>query len=262
MLIACHVCHPSLANDSLSGVVLAAFLARHLAAAPRRQSYRILFAPGTLGAIAWLCRNEAVVGRVTHGLVVTCVGDGGPFTYKRSRRGDAEIDRVVAHVLRHSGRAHRIRPFSPYGGDERQFCSPGFNLPVGSLMRTPYGEFEEYHSSADDLTFAGAEPLAASLDVYAAVCAVIDRNATYVNLQPKGEPQLGRRGLYGAIGGRMDDRRAELALLWVLNQSDGSQTLLDIAERAELPFDAVHHAASLLIRHGLLAEVNRTCPAR
>ena len=152
VLISCHICHPSLANDNLSGMALAAYLARHLSSRPRRYSYRFLFIPGTIGSITWLARNEEQASRIRHGLVVTGVGDPGPFTYKRSRRGDAEIDRAAAHVLRHAGGPYTIRDFSPYGYDERQFCSPGFNLPVGCLMRTPHGEYPEYHTSADDLT--------------------------------------------------------------------------------------------------------------
>ena len=152
VLISCHICHPSLANDNLSGMALVAHLARHLSSRPRRYSYRFLFIPGTIGSITWLARNEEQASRIRHGLVVTGVGDPGPFTYKRSRRGDAEIDRAAAHVLRHAGGPYSIRDFSPYGYDERQFCSPGFNLPVGCLMRTPHGEYPEYHTSADDLT--------------------------------------------------------------------------------------------------------------
>src|SRR6185436_16331069 len=143
LLISCHVCHPSLANDNLSGISLAVELAKSMAEAPRRYSYRFLFIPGTIGSITWLARNEAVVPQIRHGLVLTCVGDAGNVTYKRSRRGDAEIDRAFAHILQHSGAPHRIIDFFPYGYDERQYCSPGFNLPVGVMMRSPHGEFPQ-----------------------------------------------------------------------------------------------------------------------
>jgi aminopeptidase-like protein len=254
ILIACHTCHPSLANDSLSGVVVAASVAKMLAARRHRYSYRFLFAPGTIGAIAWLAAHDEHVTRVKHALVATCLGDGGSFTYKKSRQGSAEIDRAAVHVLKQSTHPWTEQPFSPYGGDERQFCSPGFNLPCGSLMRTPYGEFPEYHTSADDLRLVRAEHLAESLGVYLGVCDVLDRNGVFVNLNPKGEPQLGRRGLYGAIGGAMDARQRELAMLWVLNLSDGGHSLLDIAERASLPFDAIRRAADTLVEHQLLRE--------
>jgi len=131
VLISCHVCHPSLANDNLSGLSVAVFLAQLLSGLELHYSYRFLFIPGTIGAITWLARNREAVGRIRHGLVLTCIGDAGGFHYKKSRRGNAEIDRAAAHVLRHCSDSPEILDFSPYGYDERQYCSPGFNLPVG-----------------------------------------------------------------------------------------------------------------------------------
>jgi aminopeptidase-like protein len=252
VLFSCHICHPSLANDNLSAIVVAAQLARQLSRVATRYSYRFLFIPGTIGAITWLSRNEEQVARVRAGLVLTCLGDAGPFTYKRSSRGDTEIDRVVAHVLRHAGVACEVRDFSPYGYDERQFCSPGFDLAVGRLSRSVHGEFPEYHTSADDLAFVTPAALADSYAMLLAIVDAFEANRAFRNLSPKGEPQLGRRGLYAAIGGT--DRGArEMAMLWVLNQANGTRTLLDIAERAALPLDRVHEAAVLLTEHGLLA---------
>lgn len=253
VLFSCHVCHPSLCNDNLSGIALATFLAKRLAAAGRlRYSYRFLFVPGTIGPITWLALNEAHVDRVAHGLVLTLLGDAGGFTYKRSRRGDAEIDRAVEHVLRGLGTASEVRDFSPWGYDERQYCSPGFDLPVGCLMRTPHGEFPEYHSSADDLDLVTAESLAGSLATLEEVVAVLEGNDVYVNQAPKGEPQLGRRGLYGSLGGGVEGRERQLAVLWVLNLSDGNHSLLEVAERAGLPFRVIRRAADSLLEHGLL----------
>ncbi|MDQ4145911.1 MAG: DUF4910 domain-containing protein [Actinomycetota bacterium] len=251
VLISCHCCHPSLANDNLSGIALSTFLAKHLSSAPRQYSYRFLFIPGTIGSITWLSINEDKVGHVKHGLVVTCVGDSGPSTYKRSRRGDAEIDRAASHVLQHRGAPYQIVDFSPYGYDERQYSSPGFNLPVGSLMRTPNGRYPEYHTSADDLDFVSAQWLADSLDKYVGVIDVLEGNKRYRNLNPKCEPQLGKRGLYRMMGGK-DAEVGQLALLWVLNLSDGDHSLLDIAERSGLPFRDVKRAADALIDHDLL----------
>ncbi|MCL6640233.1 MAG: DUF4910 domain-containing protein, partial [Candidatus Rokubacteria bacterium] len=253
VLISAHVCHPSLANDNLSGIAVAAFLARALADERRRYSYRFLFAPGTIGAITWLARNETVVPRIRAGLVVVCVGDPGHLTWKKTRRGDTELDRAVAHVLRHSGRPHEIVDFFPYGYDERQYGSPGFDLAVGSLSRTPHARFPQYHTSADDLDFVRPECLADSFAVYRAVLGVLDNNRTYRNLHPKGEPQLGRRGLYRSLGGHLDAVGREMAMLWVLNLSDGRWSLLDIAERSGLPFTSIRAAADLLLAHGLLA---------
>jgi aminopeptidase-like protein len=254
VLISCHVCHPSLANDNLSGIALATELASRLRSTVPRFSYRFLFLPGTIGSLTWLARNEAVLGRISHGLTVACVGDPGPMTYKRSRRGDADIDRAAAHVLGHLDEGHRILEFSPYGYDERQYCSPGFNLPVGSLTRTPHGRYPEYHTSADDLSFVRAEALGDSLAVYLSVIDVLEGNRVYRNLSPMGEPNLGRRGLYPSVGGT-DAATSQLAMLWVLNQSDGLHDLLEVADRSGLPFRAIREAADALLEHGLLEEV-------
>jgi aminopeptidase-like protein len=250
-LFSCHVCHPSLCNDNLSGVALITHLAALLRGLDLRYSYRFLFVPGTIGSIAWLSRNVEKTASVRHGLVVACVGDAGRFHYKRSRRG-ADIDRAVEHVLRHSGEDHQIVDFSPYGYDERQYCSPGFNLPVGSLTRTPWGDFPEYHTSADDLDFVAPRYLAESLRRYLEVIDVVESDRRYYNTNPMCEPQLGRRGLYGAPGGAADVERSRMALLWVLNLSDGAHGLLDIAMRANMDFWTIRDAAAALLEHGLL----------
>src|SRR6185369_325822 len=232
-LVSCHACHPSLCNDNLSGVTVAAFLAKHMAQVPLRYSYRFLFIPGTIGSIAWLSLNEDRARAIRHGLVLTCIGDRGNFTYKKSRRGNAEIDNAVEHILKHSGRDFRTVEFSPYGYDERQYCSPGFNLPVGCLMRSHHGEFPEYHTSADNLDFVDPLSLAESFTKLLSVFDVLEHNRSYMNQNPKCEPQLGKRGLYGVMGGT-NIKQLELAMLWVLNLSDGNATLLDIAERSGL----------------------------
>ncbi len=255
VLISTHACHPSLANDNLSGIAVATFLASALLESPRRLSYRFLFVPGTIGAIAWLHANQNRVSQIKHGLVLTCVGDAGSVTYKRSRRGDADIDRAMAHILGHSGEEYRLIDFSPDGYDERQYCSPAFDLPVGCLMRTPHGRFAEYHTSADDLDFIQEASLADSFQKVLAALSIVEDNATYVNLNPACEPQLGRRGLFRTAGGRKEDSVDELALLWVLNLSDSGNSLLDIAERSGLGFHSVRAAAEALLDHGLLEEV-------
>jgi len=255
VLISCHVCHPSLANDNLSGIAVATMLARHLQAAPRRYSYRLLFIPGTIGSLVWLSRNEHELTRIRHGLVLSCLGDAGGMTYKQSRRGSAAIDRIVAHVLRHDGGPHRITPFTPYGYDERQYCSPGFDLPVGCLMRTPNGQYAEYHSSADNLALLRPQSLEHSLDMLKRIVAVIEGDAAYRSLNPKGEPQLGRRGLYSAMGGHRSVGYDQMALLWVLNFADGRHSLLETAERANMPFAAIRSAADALEAVGLLERV-------
>jgi aminopeptidase-like protein len=253
VLLSCHSCHPSLCNDNLSGMALATFLAQSLRSLALRYSYRFLFIPGTIGSITWLCLNESQVARIKHGLVLANVGDAGRSTYKKSRRGDAEIDRAVIHVLQHSGEDYEVIDFSPYGYDERQFCSPGFDLPVGNLMRTPHGRFPEYHTSADNLDFVQPPYLANSFAKCLAVLTVLENNLTYLNQNPKCEPQLGKRGLYRVMGGPEGELN-ELAMLWVLNLSDGSHSLLDIAARSGYPFAMIKRAADLLREHLLLKE--------
>jgi aminopeptidase-like protein len=251
VLISAHCCHPSLANDNLSGLTVSAFLAESLRGRNLRYSYRFLFAPGTIGAIAWLALNREAARRIKHGLVLTCVGDAGGFHYKKSRQGDSEIDRAAAHVLQHSGEAHELMDFSPYGYDERQYCSPGFNLAVGCLMRSVWGQFPEYHTSADNLDFIRPESLAKSLRACAAIVDVLEGNHRYRNEMPCCEPQLGKRGLYSNASGGVEN----MARLWVLNLSDGEHSLLDIAERSGMPFAAIRDAAQALSEGGLLTKL-------
>ena len=254
VLISCHICHPSLANDNLSGLAVATFLAKSLLGRDLHYSYRFLFIPGTIGAITWLARNRDVAKRIRHGLVMTCVGDRGGFHYKRSRRGNAEIDRAVQHVLRHNEEPFEILEFSPYGYDERQYCSPGFDLPVGCLMRSVWGTFPEYHTSADNLNFIHPSKLAASYRVCASVVNVLECNRRFRNLNPFCEPQLGRRNLYRTVGGPAAGADTN-ALLWVLNLSDGEHSLLDIAERSGHAFSMIKDAAELLLKSDLLSVV-------
>jgi aminopeptidase-like protein len=256
-LLSAHICHPSLANDNCSGLALLTLLAECLGRLRTRYSYRFLFAPGTIGAIAWLARNEHRVGRIRHGLVVSCVGDGGGPTYKKSRRGDVFIDRAMSHALRHAGPQPTILDFFPYGYDERQYCSPGFDLPVGLFQRSRFGTFPEYHTSADDLDFIRPEHLASSYEMIAAALDIVENDWRPTNIVPKCEPQLGRRGLYSALGGDKDGPVTSMAFLWILNLADGRHSLLDIAERAKLPFGVIARAARLLHESGLLVDDGR-----
>ena len=241
-------------NDNLSGIVLSVFLAKHLSRLSLKYSYRFLFIPGTIGSITWLCLNEATVSKIKHGLVAACVGDSGKFTYKKSRRQNAEIDQIVPCVLKDADLDFEVIDFFPYGYDERQYCSPGFDLPVGCLMRTPHGQFPEYHTSADNLSFVKPEDLFASLSVYIDVLNMIENNQKYFNKNPKCEPQLGKRGLYKLIGGHADSQNFQLAMFWVLNLSDGRHTLLDICNRSGLKFALIKESADALLAHGLLEE--------
>jgi aminopeptidase-like protein len=252
ILVSSHICHPSLANDNLSGVAVATFLAAALAGRKRRYTYRFLFAPGTIGAITWLARNEEVTGRIHGGLVLACVGDSGHIVYKRSRRGDSPLDRAAEYALRTEDGAHEVVDFSPYGNDERQFCSPGFDLPVGAITRSGYDRSERHHTSADDMAAVSADALAGTLRFCLKIVEVLEADDTFVSRNPKCEPQLGRRGLYRSLGGRAERGQIEAALLWLMSFADGSHSLLDIAIRAHLPFEAVCEAALALERAELL----------
>jgi aminopeptidase-like protein len=244
-------------------MAVAVFAARQLADIPRRHTIRVLFIPGTIGSITWLAQHEEEASRIRHGLVLSCLGDPGPSTYKRSRRGNALVDRAAEHVLRQAG-PHRLLDFVPYGYDERQYCSPGFDLPVGCLTRTPNGQFPEYHTSADNLEFVRPAFLQDSLAKLLAIVEVLEHDGRYLNLNPKCEPQLGRRGLYRNTGGKSPPGH-EMALLWVLNFSDGRHRVLEIAERAGMPFSTIRNAVEALVDVGLLSPVDGTetaCLAR
>jgi aminopeptidase-like protein len=254
VLFSCHICHPSLCNDNLSGISIVTFLAKHLSSLSLKYSYRFLFIPGTIGSITWLSLNEDKTSQIKHGLIAAGLGDSGKLHYKKSRRGNAEIDKAVIHVLQHSRQDYQIDEFSPYGYDERQFCSPGFNLPVGSLTRTPFGQYPQYHTSADNLDFVQPDKLADSLEKYLAVVDILENNQTYLNTNPKCEPQLGKRGLYGTFGGTQDKKTKEMATLWVLNLADGNHSLLDICDRSGLDFAVIRDAANALVKGELLID--------
>jgi aminopeptidase-like protein len=253
VLLSTYVCHPSLANDNLSGIAVATMLAKELMQRTLRHTYRFVFAPGTIGPLSWLHCNRDRLGRVAHGLALSCIGDAGGHTYKRSRRGDAIIDRAVATVLRDAGKPHTVLEWDPWGGDERQFCSPGFNLPVGCLMRTPHGGFDGYHTSADSLERISPAALEESVQTCLDVIDVLETDRTLINLSPYGEPQLGRRGLFRAAGGAVASPDDEKAMLWILNLSDGDASLLDIADRSGIAYPVIRRAAERLEHADLLA---------
>ena len=258
ILFSCYICHPSLCNDNLSGTVLLTFLSKLLSDIDLKYSYRFLFIPETIGAITWLSLNENKISNIKYGIVATCVGDPGISTYKKTHDGDVIIDKIVQKTLIDSGDKYNIVEFFPSGSDERQFSSPGFKLPVGSLMRTMYGHFPEYHTSADNLDFVQPEYLADSLEKYLKIIFILENNSTYLNLNPKCEPQLGKRGLYRMIGSQKLGGINELAMFWVLNLSDGTNSLLDISIRSELTFEQIKAAADALHAHDLLEEIVET----
>jgi len=256
-LFSCHICHPSLCNDNLSGIAVVLFLAKMLSTRKNRLSYRFLFIPGTIGAIAWLALNENKLSKIKAGLVATLLGDPAPFTYKKTRNGDEIIDKAVIHFLKFSGDDFRLIDFFPYGYDERQFNSPGINLPIGSLTRSQYGQYPEYHTSADNLDLVTPEKLEDSLKAYLSITDILDNNVVYFNKYPKCEPQLGKRAIYQKIGGEneRDKELRRMAMLWCLNLSDRKHSLLDIADRAAIPFDVIREIAAILEENGLLTRL-------
>ncbi len=258
ILLSSYTCHPSLAVNELSGPLVCAFLYRELATLEERYyTYRFVLAPETIGSICYLHRHgEHLKRHLAAGFVITCNGHDAPFTYQRSRAGNSLADRATEYVLRkrHPG-FHRLRDFRPTGSDERQYCSPGFNLPVGSLMRTPYAEYPEYHTSLDNKAIVSFKAMAQSVKTYTEICRVLEMNRRYLNLQPHGEPQLGKRGLYPSLGTQSHVERRIEALLWLLNYSDGEHDLLDIAERSGLDIGELHQAARDCLAKGLIREL-------
>lgn len=255
VLISTHICHPSLANDGLSGAAIAAYLGRWLATRRRRFSYRILFIPATIGAIAWLSLNQNHVHRIRHGLVLSCLGDSGKLNYRRSRQGNAQIDRTVSQVLGDIGEDHAIHDFEPFGYDQRQYCSPGFDLPIGCLMRTPNGRYPEYHTSADDLSLVRPDALEHSFNTLTQISERLEASSArlFINNSPKCEPRLGKHGLYHAFGSRPDAQEMQEAILWSLNLCDGRHSLADIADRSGVSEELLNEATTLLEEHGFLS---------
>ena len=254
VLISTHICHPSLADDNLSGMVVATTLAQWLSGRQNRYTYRIVLVPGTIGAITMLAQNPDLHQRVRFGLVLALLGDGHDFTYKRSRTGQATTDFVVEQTLSATGKPFEAIDFYPYGYDERQYNAPGQQMPVGRLSRARHGEFKEYHTSADNLDFISEANLNESLEVLKALVTAFERQRFYQNLQPHAEPQLGRRGLYRAISGNQSNKLSEMTMLWLLNQSDGHQSLEQIAKKAGTTVEEAQRVADVLVEKELLAE--------
>jgi aminopeptidase-like protein len=256
VLVFAHDCHPSLANDNLSGVAVAIHLAAFLAAQKTRYTYRFVFGPATIGSITWMATHPEVLSRIRHGLVLALLGNDGPLHYKVSRAGNRLVDRTARHVLKTEFPGAQVLDFSPWGYDERQFASPGINLPVGGVTRSPAGDFPGSHTSADNPALLSSGALGEAWWACLRIFEALEADACYLNLQPKGEPQLGRRGLYRLTGGYYADiADRQMAFLWLLNQSDGTTSLIDIAEKSGLPVALLSRAAAELEAVELLAPV-------
>lgn len=255
ILFSTYTCHPSMANNELSGPLVTAFLYKKLAAmSERKYTYRFSFHAETIGAICYLDRLGSHLKKyLDAGYVITCTGDSGPFTYKQSRGINSLADRAAEWTLkRYCNNGLKILPFNPAdGSDDRHYCSPGFNLPVGSLMRTMYGKYPEYHTSDDNRNFISFDAMEEAVEAYAKICETLEENARFENLVKYGEPQLGTRGLYPSTGGVGEMSEQVASLLWVLNYSDGKYDLLDIANMSGLDIRQLALAADKCCKAGI-----------
>jgi len=252
ILFTCYICHPSLCNDNLSGTAILTFLAQELQQKKRIKSYRFLFLVETIGAITWLALNQDKIQHIKAGIVAVDLGDSEPMTYKKTKTDSTLINQIVEQVLSETNKPYTIREFSPLGSDERQFCSPGINLNIGSLMRSHYDVYPQYHTSADNLSFMDQNALTDSLNIFREITFIIEHNQTFQNSNPHCEPQLGRRGVYSHIGGQKERNIDTKALFWLLNYSDGNHSLLDISCLSKIPFRKINDAAEILLQTGLL----------
>ncbi len=256
ILLSTYICHPSMCNDNLSGTSLLTFLAKNMIDKNLKYSYRFLFIPETIGAIAWLHENKNKIQNIKFGLVATCVGDSGQLNYKKTKHGNVLLDKIVEKVLLDSNDPHKIIDFFPTGSDERQFSSPGFDLPIGSLIRSLYAVFPEYHTSADNLNFINAGSLQDTFEKYSSIIYILENNDIFENQNPYCEPNLGKRDLYHTVGAKKKISIISNAIFWILNQSDGKTSLLDIAIKSNLSFDDIKKTADLLLSKKLLKKLN------
>lgn len=257
ILLSTYICHPSMANDNLSGVLVTAFLYNQLKNNELNYSYRFLFIPETIGSIYYLSKRGAhLKNNLIAGFVITTVGDNGNFTYKRSRQGNALCDRAVELILKQTEENYAIEDFFPdNGSDERQYCSPGFNLPVGSLMRTRYGKYKEYHTSDDNKDFISFEAIEKSVEKHLDVIALIENNCKYENLFPFGEPHLGKRNLYPTMTIQKGHSNFVSAIKWILNYADGEHDLIDIANKSKINFKDLISSSNLLVQNNLIKKL-------
>ncbi len=277
-LISTYCCHPSLGNDNLSGQVLWALLLRHLKGKKTRHSYRFVIAPETIGAIAYLSQNEHVMKTLSGGFVLTTVAGPGKHGYKQTFLGDHLIDRVVSRTFKEEQLDHTLYPFDINGSDERQYSSQNSRIPMGTICKDKYFEYDSYHTSLDNLDFISAKNLVATLKLYISAIGNLEMNGTYRSLYTYSEPMLSKRGLYPTIGGHRKQKAmgqvkdqvekkcsandAETptaldinAMMWVMFYGDGLASLLDISEKTGLSLKVLYGAAVKLCTNDLLEEV-------
>ncbi len=253
ILLSTYICHPSLASNELSGPLISAYIYEKLKDKNLKYTYRFLFVPETIGSIYSLTQyGEHWKQNLLAGFVLTCLGDDGTYTYKRSRKGNSLADQAAELILKHTDQQVVIHDFFPGGSDERQYCSPGFDLPVGSLMRTMYGVYSEYHTSGDNKDYISFDAMEQSAKKYIEIIELIERNQKYVNTMPYGEPQLGKRGLYPTLGSQKESQNFVQTMMWILNLSDGTKDLIEISERSGVSPQDLFPVVERLVENGII----------
>ena len=255
ILLSTYICHPSMANNELSGPLVWIFLYSMISNLKvRKYNYRFYIGPETIGAITFLNQNkDKLLKNCIGGFVINCCGDKGDFTFKKSKHGNSITDKCAINVLEHNTEKFSILDFFPEGSDERQYSSPGYNLSIGLIMRSMYGTYKEYHTSLDNKNFISFESLLETIQIYFKTIKSIEADCKYKNLVPYGEPNLGKRGLYQLVNDDIKKIKKERSqMMWLLNLSDGNNSLSDIALKSNTSILDLNEIALKLIERKLL----------
>lgn len=256
ILISTYLCHPSMCNDNLSGVAVATELAKYLKSRKDNfYTYKIIFIPETIGAINWLSKNKNQVSSIEAGFILTCVGDQNNINVKSPRNKNCLTNKVINFLARSRSDINLLDYF-PMGSDERQYCSPGFNLPISTIMRSLPGTFKEYHTSLDNLNFISEENLQGTLQFCKDIINTIELNFIFKNKIMFCEPQLGKRGLYRSFGGQKFNSKEHEAIKWLLNLSDGKNDLIDISLKSKIKIETLHKVSTKLLEKDLIEYCN------
>jgi aminopeptidase-like protein len=251
IFISTYVCHPSMANNELSGPVLSTFLAKWIMSKPRRYSYRIIFIPETIGSIIYLSKNlESLKENVIAGFNITCVGDNGPYSYLPTRNGNTYSDKIALNILSFDHPDFIKYTYLDRGSDERQYNSPGVDLPICTIMRSKYGTYPEYHTSLDNLDIVSAEGLIGSLNIFKKCLNTIEENKKY-KIKCLGEPQLGKRGLYPTIGTKTSSLKVK-DIMNFISYADGEHDLIDISNIIDVPVWELYPIIEKLVKADLI----------